>query len=529
MGFIISIIVSLVFAIWPLVHMLNDKKHKMYYILCFVILLVGCFVRLYLIDKYPIGLQSDEASIGYEAFSLIQHGVDRNGMSYPVNFISWGSGQNVLYAYLSIPFIKIMGLNVLSTRLVMALIGCLTLLVIYLFTRKELNHKYSLLALFMIAIMPWHIVKSRWALESNIFPDIVLYGVILLYLGIKNNKKKYYLLGSIILGISTYAYGTSYLFIPVFLVILYGYLIKKKMLKWNHALLYFSLTGIVALPMILYTFVNFFNLGTIHLGPITIPMLYVNRMASTTLFNPYDNILTRFGYNIMDLFGTVLFQVSDRVYGGIPYFGLYYTISLPIFLYGFIKARKCNHLIIKITHILFITSIILGLFLRPSSTHTNIIWFPVITYVIYGFINIIQNFQIERHIYGIYISIFLCLIMYYFTGYQDYLIPKTNYSLDDALEYSNSINYDKMYITINNQNYISYLFYNKIDSMYYIDNVSIQDKNSMFQNIDRIGNVYFSYPSQIENNIVIITSRQDKITFDCPSKEFTNYIVYVCN
>ena len=51
----------------------------------------------------------------------------------------------------------------------------------------------------------------------------------------------------------------------------------------------------------------------------------------------------------------------------------------------------------------------------------------------------------------------------------------------------------------------------------------------MFQNIDRIGNVYFSYPSKIENNIVIITSRQDKITFDCPSKEFTNYIVYVCN
>lgn len=41
--------------------------------------------------SFSLGLNSDEASVGYEVFSLINNGVDRNGVCWPLYMI-WGSG-----------------------------------------------------------------------------------------------------------------------------------------------------------------------------------------------------------------------------------------------------------------------------------------------------------------------------------------------------------------------------------------------------------------------------------------------------
>ena len=153
MNIFLTILISFLFSFLPLLK-INYKtkkffKNNKYYLLAFTILFVGCFVRLFLLGKYPIGFNQDEASIGYETYSLIQNGIDRNGMSYPVNFIAWGSGQNALYAYLSYPFIKLFGLNILTTRIVMALIGCLTLLALYIFLNKAFKKKESLIFLLL--------------------------------------------------------------------------------------------------------------------------------------------------------------------------------------------------------------------------------------------------------------------------------------------------------------------------------------------------------------------------------------------
>ena len=268
MNFFWTILISLIFSFLPLIK-INYKekefiKKNKYYIIAFIILFIECFVRLFLLGNYPVGFNQDEASIGYETYSLVTYGVDRYGLSYPVNFISWGSGQNALYAYLSMPFIKLLGLNILSTRLVMSLIGCLTILVIYIFTNKAFNKKESLIFLFIFTIIPWHILKSRWALESNLFPDLLIYALVLIYFGLKNKKKIYYIISSIILGISTYSYGTSYLFVPVVMLIIYIYLIKKKKITLKEAIIYIGITGLVSFPMILYVIFNTMMYKNIH-------------------------------------------------------------------------------------------------------------------------------------------------------------------------------------------------------------------------------------------------------------------------
>ena len=100
-------------------------------ILVALIFLIGFSVRIIGITDYPNGFNCDEASIGYEAYSVLNYGIDRNGNSWPVFLEAWGSGQNALYMYIIMPFIKLFGLTVLSVRLPMALIGCISLIVMY--------------------------------------------------------------------------------------------------------------------------------------------------------------------------------------------------------------------------------------------------------------------------------------------------------------------------------------------------------------------------------------------------------------
>lgn len=97
-----------------------------------VIIIVGILLRVYQFTDIPPSLHQDEASAGYEAYSLLLTGKDRWGNSWLSYFPSWSTGQNVLYSYLSIPIIKFFGLNPLTTRLVSLIFGILTLPLLYL-------------------------------------------------------------------------------------------------------------------------------------------------------------------------------------------------------------------------------------------------------------------------------------------------------------------------------------------------------------------------------------------------------------
>ena len=137
----------------------------------------------------PNALNCDEASAGYEAFSLLNYGIDRNGNHNPSFLVAWGSGQNALLTYLIIPLIKIFGLKTIAIRLPMAILGCVSLVILYLLLRKISNKKLAIIGLAFFAICPWHIMKSRWGLESNLFPDLILIFAYMLIKGIEDKNK----------------------------------------------------------------------------------------------------------------------------------------------------------------------------------------------------------------------------------------------------------------------------------------------------------------------------------------------------
>jgi len=156
-------------------------------ILFTLILIIGIFARTWEYADLPPGLNVDEASIGVEAYYLYKYGMDRYGMTYPVHLISWGSGQNAFYAYLLIPFVALKGINAFSVRLPMMFAGILAMPLMFIAGKKLLGEKFALLSMFFLAISPWHIVNSRWAVESNIMPFLFLAGFTALTLANKKN------------------------------------------------------------------------------------------------------------------------------------------------------------------------------------------------------------------------------------------------------------------------------------------------------------------------------------------------------
>ena len=140
----------------------NIKKNPII-ISFYLILVIGLLVRLVGIETYPMVQDSDEINIGYDAYAISTYGVDKYALSLPIHLIGRGSGQNALYAYMSIPFIKSYGLSLFSIRILNSVISCITLLyVLYLINKLDLkDNKIKLIIFIMACIFPWHICKAR--------------------------------------------------------------------------------------------------------------------------------------------------------------------------------------------------------------------------------------------------------------------------------------------------------------------------------------------------------------------------------
>lgn len=133
-----------------------------------LILAAGVWVRCYRFTELPLGMNQDGTMAGVEAFCLLSGGTDQYGTSWPTYFEAWQFSQmSTLYSYLLIPFIKLLGLSKFSLRLPMLLMSLIALPLMWDAARRVAGKNYALAAMFLLALNPWHIVLSRWALEAN--------------------------------------------------------------------------------------------------------------------------------------------------------------------------------------------------------------------------------------------------------------------------------------------------------------------------------------------------------------------------
>lgn len=377
-------------------------------------------------------------------------------------------------------------------------------------------------------------MKSRWGLESNLFPDICFYAFSLLYLGIKNKQPRKMYLASILFGISTYSYGTSYEYIPIFLLITYIGLIIFKKIQLKDAIKYFFVTGLIALPMILFVVINYFNLDTITVFNISIPKLYYNRFASVTSVN--GNFILNSFSNLIGNLKILFYQKDNLVLNCINDYGIVYYISLPFILYGFVISIKNfkNDLFYQLLSYQSIASLMLMSMIEPNINHINIVMISLIMYLIIGLVNISSLSKILIIvIMSLYMILFVLFVKAYFTTYQESIGNETFSSLGEAITYAEDINYSNLYIDNGvNQPYIYYLLYNRYNIQDYLDKQVIKEKNVMFQYVEQIDNVYFYLPNELEEGNTYIIANNKKTNYNyinsCKEKVFENYSVIAC-
>ena len=536
---IIELIYSIIFLL--IGHLIINKYNKVsldnikknpIIISFYLILIIGILVRIVGIETYPMVQDSDEINIGYDAYAIANYGVDKYALSLPVHLIGRGSGQNALYAYLSIPFIKSYGLSLFSIRILNSVISCISLLfVLYLINKSDIkDNRIKLIILIMASIFPWHICKARWGLESNIIPDLILYSMGFIYLGIKEKKKRYYYISSIILGLSMYAYGTSYLYLPVFIGLTYLYLLIKKYIKIKTVLLNALIIILITIPIVSFIFINNIKGDTYKfLGVFSVPKLYTNRMedksnlGSTNMFKDLIN-------NLKESYSIFIYQADNRAINTVKNYGIYYKYSLPLIVIGLIYVFRSKNQLLHLNMIAFISAIILSSFLQPNINRLNVLWIPTMIFLIYGVIIIYKsNKNIGLIVMGLYLAQFACFINYYMNGYQEVLKNYKTHEIIQVLEDSKKYNYDNLYITSSfGENYSYYLFVYKPNPFDWNNNI-IKSGGVKDYEYKQFNNVYFSIPKEIkddDNNAYIISYSEYK-NIDTKNKHIKYYEDYL--
>ncbi len=247
------------------------------------LLCLGIALRILGLGFFPPGLNQDEASTGCDAWALLVSGMDRNGDAWPVLFTSWGSGQNALYAYLLLPLMALLGRSAAVLRLPAALLGSLSLFLFWRMGRRHGGPVMGICALGLLAVNPWHLLISRWALESNLLPVCLLLGAYLLDLALED--RPWCLLpaaGALALGL--YAYGTAFLFLPLFLLPCCLLLLRRRfpLLPFLASLGLFIL---IAFPIFLCNLRNQLGMESMKLLCFTLPRLTQTRQTATMSFS----------------------------------------------------------------------------------------------------------------------------------------------------------------------------------------------------------------------------------------------------
>ncbi len=539
---IIIIVFSIIMPVFILNNAIRDCKKKKkiknilkenkYELITYFAMVVGFIIRLINLEKMPNGLIPDEASAGYEAFSILNYGTDRLGKGYPVFLISWGSGQNALYTYLLIPFIKILGLTKFAVRLPMAIVSCVSIIAMYYLLKNIFNKKIATIGVTFLAICPWHIMKARYGLESNIFPNVVLFAILFMVLGIKKEKMRDFYLGWFLLGLSTYAYGTSYFFATIFSIITLIFLLVKRKIKFKNAFIAISIAAFVALPIITMIFINTFDLQEIKIFGFTIPRLFINRFeGNCSIFS--SNFITNSINNFITSLKILIIQDENFMWG------LTYWYSMPLFLIGayeaIIKNRK-YHITNQIMNIWFLSAILLLFMVTPGIIRINIIMIPIIYYIILGMSIILEVYKNKRWnlvvITIIIIASFIGFVYNYFS--TKYTGAEFVDGVQDVIKYVDSLENKKIYMEYNiKEPYIYVLFYARknpkdfYSTVTYFEDVKIKE----FENVKHFNKYYFYIPENIEpkeNNAYVISyETYENLNVDSENYKITYFEKYI--
>lgn len=531
--------------------MLNNKETTKKVI----ILLIFAIAIIIRIIKWPLIMEEincDEAMTAINAKAISETGCDMYGTSFPVYFEAWlVGGQSALLTYLMSISIKIFGFSIISIRFPLLIISIIS---IFIFDKLvkiifEDNYKIRVIMLLILALNPWHIMQSSWALDCNLFPHFMLYAIYFLIKGIKQNKKYLYI-SIVFFGITLYTYGIALYATPIFLIISYLYLLKNKKIKIFDAIISVLIFIIITCPIISMSIINLLGLSTVKIGNITIQKFeYFKRTEDMLLFSKdFSKTLIN---NILTIIKLILINEDGLNWNAIHGVGTIYIGSMIFAIIALIETiaskKQKNNIGISIIIIWLITSIIIGILINDVNINRlNIIWYPIIFLVGYGIYITLNECNFNKVIlftiliiYFIYFAIFI--EKFYSTNYNK--CYTWNNGLIDTVRQAEKIsNKEEIYLQdsiINNDRNRVFLIYetikgyhkyNFINKEFLLEYYQSEGKKAFKEWLEQATNIKIMDTNQIEENmkyIILKRNENNNLLENYNVKEYENYkIVY---
>lgn len=484
-------------------------------ILLFLIILGAFLIRIWQVGQIPTFI-SDEASIGYNGYSLLKTGKDEWGSPLPLSFKSFGEYKLPIYIYTTAPFLAVFGLSEQATRLPSVLAGTLSVFLVFLLASRLFSKKVGFWAALFLAINPWHFEVSRMALEANLALALVLSAFYFLTFADKNPKRLY--LSFFLFTLSFYTYNVCRLFVPLFLLLLF-YLERKR---WVPVLRKNWLAVVMVFFLSLPIFLSGFQGSTQRLGkvgifsdpgiiarleekrvlcfeekdPLWCKLLYNRPLTFSQVFA--KNFLSHFSSRYLFSKGSGLAQYQ------VPEKGSFYLFELPLLFLGILSLlRKKDKASLVFVLLWALAAPVANSLTGTAHPVRALVLLPV--FPILSAVGMVLVFEKIKDSYktpatftfaGIILVFFVSFLVSYFIFYPQE--PGSTWqegykTLYQKLE-EKQADFEKILVTkFYGEPHIFYLFYQKIDPFWYQEEEEVvrYTRSDGWVNVDRIGKYYF--------------------------------------
>jgi len=464
-------------------------------------------------QSVPPSINWDEASLGYNAYSILKTGKDEWGKFLPLTFEAFGDYKLPGYIYTLVPFVAIYGLSEFSVRFPSIIFGSLSVIFLYLIVLELGNQKkWALLSASLLTISPWHFFLSRIALEANLAVSFFMIGFYFLVRGLK--KQTFLLPASLFLGLSIFTYNSARIFVPLFLMsflIIFWKQLKLSKLSILATILFgvFLIAGFYLAVFqdssARYYWVRIVDEGAIsYLDqsrnnsalPEIVTKLVYNR-PTYFIYNFIINYSKHFSLQFLALSGGSNYQFS------LQNMGLIYLAELPFLLFGLAKLLKTK--VGWVFILWFIIAPIPSALTReaPHALRSIFMLGSIQVITAFGLINAF-NLLRNKKVLQIALTTAFCLSIFtgaaiyykkYFTEYSNEYSKSWQYGYEEVIGKVNSYSgkYPKIYFTkFYGEPHIFYLFFSKYDPKTFQNNPTLaRDSHANWRWVDQLDKIYF--------------------------------------
>lgn len=280
------------------------------------ILLIALVLRFDRLDAIP-GEMGEDLPHNYENARAILNG------EFSIFFPSHPGREGLMF-YLQALYGRIFGLSYYGLKATSAIIGILTVALMYIAVRGLFNAEVGLYAALFLAISRWHITASRMGLRLILMPLFVLMALGLMGRALRSRRRLDFVLLGLVVGLGLYTYN-AWMVMPFAIVgsiIAYEILVRReawslgraRAILYNIVIMVFT-AALVFVPLARYAHdypqeysqrVASRLTGTEAPLPENIPMVFLDNLKrSALMFNVEGDHVARYNVPFMPQLGVV--------------------------------------------------------------------------------------------------------------------------------------------------------------------------------------------------------------------------------